>query len=169
LEAGGSAWEDNIKRGFLTNGLSMEMRQTLVTLQPVDDFVGYCRQLQKTAESPTDSPKFSLQRGCFPSHPFQLARCCGQLAALVMMAVGRASSCQKHRGIRGIGVVRCSIPRPLASNPLRLHFCLPRQGRGCSHCCGCIGVAWLGGILTSLALAASLDTLNFGESVGGFQ
>ena len=33
LEAGGSTWEDAIKCGFLTNGLNIEMRQSIVSLQ----------------------------------------------------------------------------------------------------------------------------------------
>jgi hypothetical protein len=64
LEAGGSAWEDNIQHGFLRNGLSMEMRQALVTLQPVDDFVDYCRQPQKTADRLAE-----IQIPAYPARP----------------------------------------------------------------------------------------------------
>jgi Retrotransposon gag protein len=50
LEAGGDSWGDDVKCGFLTNGLNMEMRQALVSLQPAEQYVEYCRQLQKIAD-----------------------------------------------------------------------------------------------------------------------
>lgn len=61
LEAGGSTWEDVIKCGFLTNGLNLEMRQAIVSLQPADNFVHYCQQLQKIADGLAEIQR--IQRG----------------------------------------------------------------------------------------------------------
>ena len=61
LEAGGSTWEDVIKCGFLTNGLNIEMRQSIVSLQAAKTFVEYCRQLQKIADGLAEIDR--MQRG----------------------------------------------------------------------------------------------------------
>ena len=45
LEAGESTWEDVIKCGFLTNGLNIEMRQPIESLQAAKNFVEYYHQL----------------------------------------------------------------------------------------------------------------------------
>jgi Retrotransposon gag protein len=62
LEAGGSTWEDVIKCGFLTNGLNIEMRQSIVSLQAAKTFVEYCRQLQKIADSLTEIDRIQRSR-----------------------------------------------------------------------------------------------------------
>ena len=61
LEAGGSTWEDVIKCGFLTNGLNIEMRQSIVSLQAAKTFVEYCRQLQKISDGLAEIDR--IQRG----------------------------------------------------------------------------------------------------------
>ena len=49
MEAGGHAWDDQVKCAYLDNTLNREMKDRLMTVEKKERFEAYCRQLQQIA------------------------------------------------------------------------------------------------------------------------
>lgn len=50
LEAGGLAWSDEVKKGYLSSSLNVELLKGLIGVQEAASYEEYCRQLQRIEE-----------------------------------------------------------------------------------------------------------------------
>lgn len=109
LTANGFAWDDAVKKGYLSSGLSIEMKTALVSQCEPDTYVEYVQQLQETAdrlEALRKDPRTYRQNQQLVQPPQQSS------SAMEWERIGRApfvdSKIQQQRRERG-ACIKCGL------------------------------------------------------------
>ena len=62
MEAGGHAWDDKVKKGYLKAALNQTLREKMVVIEEKDTYEGFCAQVKGVADRLTELQRLNGNR-----------------------------------------------------------------------------------------------------------